>query len=195
MSMLVDSVPHSLLIAGTEYKINTDYRVWIKYQLILESEEGSDEEIFQKILTLVFPDEKPPALYNEETAEQIMWFYRCGKPVPKSTGKHETIFSYEYDDGYIAAAFMEQYHIDLENTHIHWWKFYAYLLAVSDKTELAKIMAYRSVEVSSKMPPEQRQFYQRMKKLYKLPKRKKEQEHNDALEQALLAGKPIDGLL
>ena len=60
MNMFLDSVPSSLLIGGAEYKINTDYRVWIKYQLLLFDFEGEAEELFNKILNLVFKDKKPP---------------------------------------------------------------------------------------------------------------------------------------
>ena len=196
MNMFLDSVPSSLLIDGTEYKINTDYRVWIRYQLMLfDSEEENPEELYQKILNLVFAGKKPPQKDYEETTEQIMWFYRCGKPIPKNIGKNKEIFSYEHDDGYISAAFRQQYQIDLDEVKLHWWKFYAYFLSLQDNTEIVKIMGYRSVEISSKMPAAQRNYYEKMKKHYKLPLKKSVEEKCTRIEDALLNGEPVSDLL
>ena len=193
--MFLDSVPTSLWIAGTEYKIHTDYRVWIRYQLLLFDFEGGDDELYQKILDLVFIDQKPPDRVYEETTEQIIWFYRCGKKLPKSAGKHKDVFSYEHDDGYIAAAFRQQYQIDLDEISLHWWKFYAYFLSLQDNTEIVKIMGYRSVDISSKMPAAQRNFYEKMKKHYKLPMKKSVEEKCTRIEDALLNGESIADLL
>ena len=198
MNMFLDSVPTSLKIAGTEYKIHTDYRVWIKYQLLLfDFCEGDDdaEELFNKIVDMVFDGKKPPKRYANETTEKIMWFYRCGKNMPKSSGKEKDIFSYEHDDGYIAAAFRQQYQIDLDTTKLHWWKFYAYFLSLQDNTEIVKIMGYRSVDVSSKMPAAQRNFYEKMKKHYKLPLKKSVEEKCTRIEDALLNGESVVDLL
>lgn len=197
MSMLVDKVPESLIISGTEYEINTDFRVWIKYEALLTSSENNNSDnLLDKIKKLVFKSKIPPAHLDEETIEQIIWFYRCGKePRKGSPSKSADIFSYEYDDGYIYAAFMEQYHLDLTKEDIHWWKFQAYMLALSDSTEFVKIMGYRSIEISSKMSSEQKTFYQKMKKHYKLPVKKEVQEKYNAIEEALINGKPIDNLL
>jgi len=195
MNMFLDSVPSSLLIGGTEYKIHTDYRVWIKYQLLLFDFEGEAEDLFKKILELVFVDKKPPRKDYEEATEKITWFYRCGKTLPKGMGKHREIFSYEHDDGYIAAAFRQQYQIDLDAVNLHWWKFYAYFLSMQDNTEIVKIMGYRSVEINSKMPATQRNFYERMKKQYKLPLKKSVEEHCTRIEDALLNGESVADLL
>ena len=195
MNLFLDSVPTSLWIAGTEYKIHTDYRVWIKYQLLLFDFEGDDDELYQIILDLVFIDQKPPVRDYEETTKQIMWFYSCGKKIPQSVGKHKDVFSYEHDDGYIAAAFRQQYQIDLDETNLHWWKFYAYFLSLQDNTEIVKIMGYRSVDVSSKMPAAQRNFYEKMKKHYKLPLKKSVEEKCTRIEDALLNGESVVDLL
>ena len=195
MNLFLDSVPTSLWIAGTEYKIHTDYRVWIRYQLLLFDFEGGDDELYQKILDLVFIDRKPPVRDYEETTEQIMWFYRCGKKLPKSAGKHKDVFSYEHDDGYIAAAFRQQYQIDLDETNLHWWKFYAYFLSLQDNTEIVKIMGYRSVDISSKMPAAQRNLKKKKKKHYKLPLKKSVEEKCTRIEDALLNGESVADLL
>ena len=193
MSMLLDRVPDHLIISGIRYRVNTSFRTWIKYEkLLIEKAEVSIEEIF----SLVFDGIVPTPKHYEEAVNQILWFYQCGRDNQSHSNKsRKEVFSYDYDDGFIEAAFWQQYGIDLDTTDLHWWKFHALMLALSENTEFVKIMGYRSVEITSKMSAEQRSFYQKMKKYYKLPLKKEEQERNNRLEEALLNGESIDGLL
>ena len=193
--MLTDSVPESLTIAGTEYEINTDYSVWLKFEMLLSDEVEDSKATLLDIKKLIFKSKIPPDRADEETTEQILWFYRCGKPEQKGGSSSKKIFDYDYDDGYIYAAYMEQYHIDISGTYMHWWKFHALMLSLSENTEFVKIMGYRAIEINSKMTAAQKAFYQKMKKHYKLPVKKEEQQRITAIEDALINGEPIDNLL
>ena len=195
MNMLTDSVPESLTIAGTEYEINTDYSVWLKFEMLLSDEIEDSKATLLNIKKLIFKSKIPPDRADEETTEKILWFYRCGKPEQKGGKSSKKIFDYDYDDPYIYAAFMEQYDIDLDETKPHWWKFHALMLSLSENTEFVKIMSYRAIEINSKMSAAQKAFYQKMKKHYKLPVKKEEQQRITAIEDALINGEPIDNLL
>lgn len=195
MNMLTDSVPESLTIAGIEYEINTDYSVWLKFEMLLSDEVEDSKATLLDIKKLIFKSKIPPDRADEETTEQILWFYRCGKPEQKGGSSSKKIFDYDYDDGYICAAYMEQYHIDISGTYMHWWKFHALMLSLSENTEFVKIMGYRAIEINSKMTAAQKAFYQKMKKHYKLPVKKEEQQRITAIEDALINGEPIDNLL
>ena len=194
--MLINSVPDGLKIAGTEYKIHTDFSVWIEFEKLLSDESENAHKTISDIKNLIFCDKQPPQRADEKTVNKILWFYRCGKKLQKSSHTSEKeIFSYDYDDGYIFSAFLEQYHIDLEQTKLHWWKFHALMLSLSDSTEFVKIMGYRSVEINSKMTAAQKAFYQKMKKQYKLPLKKEVQKQISNIEDALINGETIDNLL
>ena len=195
MNMLTDSVPESLTIAGTDYDINTDFRMWLKFEMLLSDEVEDSKATLLDIKKLIFKSKIPPDRTDEETTEKILWFYRCGKPEQKGGKSSKKIFDYDYDDGYICAAFMEQYHIDLNKANLHWWKFHALMLSLSENTEFVKIMSYRAIEINSKMTAAQKAFYQKMKKHYKLPVKKEEQQRVTAIEDALINGEPIDNLL
>lgn len=193
MNMLCNKVPESLNISETDYEINTDFRVWIRFE---ERLSGNAEITMSDIKKLIFKSETPSSELDEETTEQILWFYRCGKPEKKGgSAKSKEVFSYDYDDGYICAAFMEQYHIDLNAEDLHWWKFHALMLSLSDSTEFVKIMGYRAIEINSKMTAAQKAFYQKMKKHHKLPIKKELQQKYSAIEEALINGESIDNLL
>lgn len=204
MNMLMDSVPTSLSIAGTDYEINTDFRVWLRFEKLLSGEVEDSNATLLKIKKLVFKSKLPPDSADEETTEQILWFYRCGKPEQKGCGSSKKVFDYDYDDGYIVAAFIEQYDIDLSSERndidtgsedMHWWKFRALMLSLSESTEFVKIIGYRSVEINSKMSAAQKAFLQKMKKIYKLPINENEQKRISAIEDALINGESIDNLL
>ena len=198
MNMLTDSLPDTLTISGRAYPIDTDFRVWIQYELLLTSgSELNDDEIFEEILHLVFPQQRPPERCEAETAEQIMWFYRCGKDEKKRSDNNddEDIFSYDYDDGYIVAAFKQQYGIHLNHSKLHWWEFHAYMLALSGNTEFVRIMGIRAMKINPKLPAETKNYYQRMKQIYKLPVSREVEEHTRRIEEALMKGEPIDDLL
>ena len=90
---------------------------------------------------------------------------------------------------------MATYHIDLAAAKLHWWKFRALMLSLSEHTEFVKIMGYRAVEINSKMTAAQKTFYQKMKKHYKLPVKKEVQQKISAIEDALINGESIDKLL
>ena len=193
MNMLLDRVPDHLVISGIRYRIHTSFRTWIAYEkLLTDNSVVSCDDVF----SLVFDGIIPTPKHYEEAVTQILWFYQCGKEYQLNGRKtYKEVFSYDYDDGYIVAAFQEQYGIDLNTADLHWWKFRAFMLSLSEDTEFVKIMGYRSVEISSKMSAAQRSFYQKMKKHYKLPMKKADQERTNRLEEALLNGESLDGLL
>ena len=134
---------------------------------------------------------------NEETVEAILNFYRCGKPPKKHSGggDDEAVFDYAFDDGYIYAAFKEQYGIDLNDANLHWWKFRALFMSLRADCMFTKILGYRTMPITSKMSTADRNFYQRMKKLYALPLPQSVQEKYNAIEEALLSGKSVDELI
>lgn len=131
MNLLCDKTPDTITVSGVDYKINTDFRVWIKFELILTNQidDTLSAEILAEIQKLVF---RTPCPMNEETVEAILNFYRCGKPPEKHSGggNDKAVFDYDFDDGYIYAAFLEQYGIDLNDANLHWWKFRALFMSL-----------------------------------------------------------------
>ena len=196
MNLLCDKTPDTITVSGVEYKINSDFRVWIKFELILTNQidDTLSAEVLAEIQRLIF---KEPCPMNEETVEAILNFYRCGKPPEKHSGggDEKAVFSYDFDDGYIYAAFMEQYGIDLNDVNLHWWKFRALFQSLNADCMFVKILGYRSMSITSKMSTAERNVYQKMKKLYALPLPQSVQEKYNAIEDALIHGKTIDNLL
>lgn len=184
------NLPETVNIDGVEYPINTDFRTSIKFEMLVQRE--TDEvKLLLEMLHLYYgeliPGNVPVAI------EKALWFYAGGELKAKSSdSKKETLYSFEYDGDYIYSAFLEQYGIDLTCAELHWWKFRALFLSLSDKTKLSEIIGYRSVQISGKMSKEEKEFYKKMKKIYALPKNQKEEERMNEIRERLRNGESIE---
>lgn len=178
MNLLIDALPKSVVIDGLAYPINTDFRIGILFEQLMQDSKVDETQKLDLAISLYF---KNNIKNKEEAVKQILWFYRCGKDMQQSKGAKgnnlEPIYDYEYDSDYIYSAFMEQYNIDLQEIdNLHWWKFKALFKGLNKDTKIVEIMGYRSMAIDSKMPKTQKEYYRKMKRMYKLPSNKTEAE-------------------
>lgn len=191
MSILVESYPESVTIGRRIVKIETNFRTSIQFELLLEDHKNDPKEFVMAGLQLFYGDswQRFSLEEGQEAIEKMIWFYRCGKEEKKG-GSGEASgpsYSFEYDDSYIYAAFMNQYHIDLQTVeYMHWWAFRALFDSLDDRQRISEIIRIRTIKLSD-VPKEQQKYYREMKKVYALPKRKKT-EKDEALEELLLHG-------
>lgn len=198
MNILIDLVPTSVSIGNKKYDINSDFRISILFELLMQDNSIGDEDKIFRALQLYYP--VVPKNINE-AIEKMLWFYRCGKDITKSKGNGKgksvtQIYSFEHDDDYIYAAFMDQYGIDLQDIeYLHWWKFKAMFKSLKEDNEIVKIMGYRSMDLSKIKDKEQKAYYKRMKDLYEIPISKDEDRKLKEIEEALLNGGDLSKLL
>lgn len=197
MNILTEPAPKAVNIDGAEVPINSDFRASIRFEMMMDNWELSEEEKTFKALEIYYP-EIPANI--PEAIDKLLWFYRAGKEeresAPDGPRKAAQIYSYFYDDEYIYAAFLGQYGVDLQDVeYLHWWKFKAMFLGLKSDTRIVEIMGYREVTISPKMSNEQKQFYRRMKKQFAIPLPKTEREKLNAIEEALLNGGDISKIL
>lgn len=198
MNILIDLVPTSVNIENKEYEINSDFRISILFELLMQDNSVVDEDKIIQALQLYYPI--IPEDVNK-AIDKMLWFYRCGKDIGKSKGNGKgksvtQIYSFDYDDDYIYAAFMDQYNIDLQDVkYLHWWKFKAMFKSLKEDNEIVKIMGYRSMDLSKIKDKEQKAYYKKMQELNKVPVSRDEQEKLDEIEKALLNGGDLSKLL
>lgn len=198
MNILVDLLPITVEIDNKKYEINSDFRTSILFELLMQDDSIGEEEKILMALQLYYP--VIPVDINL-AIEKMLWFYRCGKDIKKSKGNSKgksttKIYSFEYDDDYIYAAFMDQYNIDLQDIeYLHWWKFKAMFNSLKDDIKIVKIMEYRSIDLSKIKDKEQKAYYKRMKDLYEIPISKDEDKKLKEIEEALLNGKLPNNLI
>ncbi len=189
---LTKKLPETVLIDGAAVEINTDFRMSIEFELLLQDDTISDEERVGKALYLYYP-RIPKNL--ADAVEQMIWFYTCGK-VDKRTKSNKVLYRFDCDSSYIYSAFLSQYRLDLQELpYMHWWKFRSLLQGLSEDNEFIKIIGYRAMEISSKMTSEQKRFYKKMKEQHKIPMSEKKSCLISEVEEALMNGGDISQLL
>ena len=85
--------------------------------------------------------------------------------------------------------------IDLVEEDLHWWKFRALLVSLTEDCKFVKIIGYRTMDIDPKLPAKQRAFYEKMKREYRLPLSEAEQKREDAIVAALMGDGDVSGLL
>ena len=182
MNILIDVLPEHVEIDSIEYKINTDFRIGIMFELLIQDNTLTDMEKVEIALNLYYP-EIPHDLI--QALEKILWFYRCGKEYDtedpqegtEGTTQQQAIYSFEHDAEYIYAAFLDQYGIDLQDIeHLHWWKFRALFKGLKEDNLIVKIMGYRAIKIDDSMTDSEKKFYRRMKRIYALPDNRTQEE-------------------
>lgn len=179
MNILIDILPETVNIDDIEYEINTDFRVSILFELMMQDSSIVDDERIDIALSLFYP--KIP--HNIASAiDKMLWFYKCGKEELEvssngSNNKEEQIYSLEYDSDYIYAAFLDQYGVDLQDIEeLHWWKFKAMFKGLKEDNKISKIMGYRSIDINNNMSDSEKKHYRELKNIYFLPDNRTEEE-------------------
>ena len=208
MNLLIDRPPETVLIRGTEYEINSDFRASILFELLMQDDEVSNIKKIENAIGLYFPKGYPVNEDVNDVFQAIIWFYRCGrsdkerkidKPEIDDADDYDdepVAYSFDYDDEYIYAAFRQQYGINLNTIkNLHWWEFRAMFKALDHNCEFVKIMGYRTVKITSEMSKTEKAFLRKMKSVHALPISEKELEETNALIDALMNGGDVDSLL
>lgn len=189
-NILLDKLP---MQSPHGYKLKTNYRQGIKYELLMQDNELTVEEKIDLALNIFFYKQDLAKIKKEEELisflEDIIWFYRCGKKETKKTNKTrkgKQIFSYDFDADIIYSAFFQQYNIDLQVENLHWWQFKSMFESLTDETQIVQIMQYRATDLSKIKDKTERKRIKELQDLYKLPDmRTEEEKENDFANQFL----------
>lgn len=199
MNLLIDELPDYVVVDGAEYQIRSDFRISMLFEILMQDSELEPKEKTVKALELYYPV-VPSDL--GKAVEALLWFYKCGKAdnpqkqkINARKGKTR-VYSFDYDNDYIYAAFMTQYGIDLNSIeYMHWWKFRAMFNSLTSQCEFVKIMEYRSIDLKDNMPKEQKAYYRKMKRIYALPSMDDEDKRTNAIADALMGSGDLTGIL
>ncbi len=183
MSLLTEELPKSLIIEEVECPIRTDFKTWLKFSNLMETENILNA--LPQMLRLVF-FALPPKL---EGAIYAMLDFYSGILPEKVKGNQgapqKALFDFEYDAELIYAAFMQQYGIDLCESNIHWWKFRALVNGLAEDTNFSKVIQFRGVELSEIKDKDRKTFYRRMKAVYRLPDNRSEQAKEERINSVM----------
>lgn len=136
-------LPDSLESGGRAYKLDTDFRTWIKFQDAYEREGIAIFDIFER---------KRPPLTDREWIRPALDFLASPNATPRATGEScERAFDFVLDGEYIVASFMAAYGINLtEVDYMHWHVFKALFNGLPEESKMAQIIEHRTWRKSSK---------------------------------------------
>lgn len=114
--------PEYVKVDDKKYKINTDFRVAIECDRIAKDNTIGNYERALAIIYKLFGEEGINTLeHHEKLLELAKKYLLCDKEL--EVNDEEPDMDYIQDMDYIEASFMSDFHIDLSNTKMHWWKF------------------------------------------------------------------------
>lgn len=162
---MFDSLPEELEIKGEKYKIDTDFRVWIKFQSIFNSDKSDEQktvDLFEFLKVQGLP-------FFEETVQAVLKFFEGGSSNNNKTS-NKISYDFDIDGALIFSAFLTQYATDLTTDRIHWWKFKAMFSSLDDNHMISKIMWARTADIKG-MSKETKQYIKKLKEAYPLQKK------------------------
>lgn len=187
MNILIDILPE-------EYeglKVNTNFRSFILFELLMQDNNLSEEEKVMLTLKIFYKEEIKDI---KKAMQAVLWFYSQGKSeeikkeniVKKEEKKKpKRIYSFEHDANLIFSAFKHDYGIDLnEIEYLHWWKFKTLFECLNEENTICKYMQYRAIDLSQIKDKDEKKRYKKLKQQCALPdnrtEEEKEQEFADA---------------
>ena len=175
----MNKYPEYVEIEGKRYKINTDFRYAIECNRIAEDENIGDYERALAVIYTLFGDEgiNTPEHY-ERLLKLALKYLSCGKG-EVHIREEEKDMDYIQDMDYIEASFMSDYHMDLSNTKMHWWKFINLMNGLSNSEMgnccvLNRIRYIRNYDMKDVKDPKERQKILDAKEQVALKKEPKE---------------------
>lgn len=172
---LYEPLPCSVLVHEKMYPVVTDFHSWIAFFDMLQDESYTPQERMACAMTWYLA--RPPcdiaAAYDA-----LVQFASCNDLPhtgrnPKNCIKKELVLSYRYDAAYMISDFLRFYHIDLTESHMHWYKFRMLLEALPDESSVKQRAAYRSINVAEIKDKEQRKRIRKVKDAIWIPRDKK----------------------
>lgn len=162
-NILMDPLPYD----WNGYPIDTDFQTGIQISQCLEDKDLSKREKLYTALELLFPDEdnRPPFNEAQEALNWYMTEFNHDKHIKKNSDKK--LMDFDVDQWRIYAAFLRQYHIDLNSAQMHWFVFMG-LLSNLEESSFSRVIDIRQKEIKGKMSREEKNSLKEAKKVYAL---------------------------
>lgn len=163
MSILTSPLADCIIYNDEVYHLKTDFRIWLKFEQIMQDKNLSVAAKTGMIYDLCF-EEPPP----QGAVFGALWNFYKGDNDTAPVKKGKPVVSFEQDADYIFAAFYSQYGIDLSCDELHWHKFKALFAGLNEEHMITRIMHFRSMDISQIKDKGHKAYYRKMKKLFRI---------------------------
>lgn len=180
MNVLCDHFPEYVNVHGCRYKIETDFREWIRFSNLVCDEYVPWQmkvELMLQWYRRDIPEDIEAAIYALGDFLSARELYSNLHEEDKQDAmdvNDKPAFSFEEDAGCIYSAFRESYGIDLETVkYMHWWKFSTLFDGLPEDTEIKQRIYYRTLDPKSIKDKEERKRVKRIQERIRLRGKKK----------------------
>lgn len=177
--------PTYLMVNGERYDINTDFRIAIECQRIATDDNIGDYERALAVIYKLFGEKGLHATQDHKMLlDGAKKYLSCGKVIEDSDDEPDMDYIEDFD--YIEASFMSDFHIDLSEEKMHWWKFSKLMNGLSNSEfgnccVLNRIRNIRTMDTSGITDKKTLQTIMEQKKRFALNKKKpSEKQKNSA---------------
>lgn len=169
MKLTSKGLPDTVLVGGQPVKINTDFRVGMKFET-LQWDNAFPAQLKAPLALVWYYGEGSVTPNNAQAHyNAAMEFFQGGDALrtgKKRGRKPARIIDYDADSDYIYSAFLDQYGTDLQEVDLHWWKFRSMLAGLREDHMISKVIWYRSVDLSKIKGKDRKKHIMEMKKQY-----------------------------
>lgn len=153
MNPIYDEFPNAVMVDGIDFPIVTDFREWIKFYALIES----DIETKQKALIMLeyfmddIPNDAEKALYALSDFLSARELYQGKETQRKSSNRLDVqAYSFTEDANDIYSAFLVYYNINLQSVdYMHWYEFRVLFDSLPFESEIKQKMHYRTLNPAS----------------------------------------------
>lgn len=204
INILIDELPSQIEIENYIIDINCDFRYGIMFEQLINDKSYGELQKYYAMLDIYFGDTYRLVENQSVLSDYIIWFHSCGKKKNKKEVANvnmnlnqinqkyykppETVYDYDYDADLIYSAFQQQYHIDLNEAELHWWKFKALFNSLDENTLFKQIVHIRATDVRKIKNKDERQRINKLKLQYKIPVEMTEEEKLQAISDMMGGG-------
>lgn len=175
MNILYEKLPDFVIVKNKKYKIETNFREWIRFCELVEDE---SIPVYVKCSMMMewyykVPEDIEAAIYA--LGDFLSAKYMNENYEDKETSvSNKPAFNFDEDAGCIYAAFIECYGIDLQKiSYMHWWKFLSLFYGLPEDTEIKQRMMYRTIDPNTIKDKEERKKVKMIQRKVALHNKKK----------------------
>lgn len=175
-------LPHSVVICGVEYPVETDYRVILDVFSVLNDSDLTADEKGIGVLGIFYPDFRSmPENHFQEALQECFKFINCGSV--EAQRKAPKLMDWEQDFQYLIAPINRVAGKEIRAIeYLHWWSFISMYYEIGD-CFFAQIVRIRDLKAKGKLKDKtDKEFYRKNKAIIDI-KTKYSQAQNDIVAQ------------
>lgn len=180
---MIGVLPKKLLVNGTLYPINSDFRVALNLFEYLRDDTLTELERAYLAVKTIYKDDIPDADFIE--ALQKAYWFLSGGDMPKSKPSPVPLIDWKHDESFIIPAVNKVAGKEVrELPYMHWWSFLGYMGEIDEGLYSTIINIRSKMSRGKKLEKYEREFLNRNKELVVL-RTKEEQAAIEETEEFL----------